>query len=293
MREFALRHWKKLLIAGLLAAGGAPLSMVVSGLLTPEAHAASAGGVSGGVSGPVLNGGNTNTGVYFFSPAGTDVIMPFRDNTNTQVGYIRLGSAGAELTNESNSQHVSLTARRSTGSARTMIDCDPGIANTTTSGRCVFVNQSDVGKLVPESVTSSTTLQDDDVFTTSALNIGDDPSGGTDLYAITAYFLVDTGGSAGININMQWVRGGSVNPSIQLICQSVTTGDVLQASVIWSNSTAKLFTVPATGLSISCQGEVQVTGTSSTMKLQWAQGTSSGTSTILQNGSWIRLHKLT
>lgn len=143
-------------------------------------------------------------------------------------------------------------------------------------------------KAADESVTSSTTLQDDDELqvsveasavyeVTGLLIFGADPAGDLKL-----------GWSAPTSATFSWALMGG-NASI-----AATSGSVILDRQTITSTGYQLGGVTAntTIMTARLRGILRVSTTAGTFKLQWAQLASSVNATIMKADSWIRLRRV-
>ena len=142
-------------------------------------------------------------------------------------------------------------------------------------------------KTANESVTSSTTLQDDDHLVDMTLEA-------STRYLFEAILLVGSSGAAAGELKLQWVEStsafsfivvrsiiGDTVPTISNLVQSLPTEVTAEASESVAGTSQILW---FTGLITA--------GAADTLKLQWAQNTSNATATTLAAGSMVRLTNL-
>lgn len=148
-----------------------------------------------------------------------------------------------------------------------------------------FTQQQVKIKTADESVTSSTSVQDDDHLTMT-------------LNANTNYWLdgvLISDGAVGGDIKLQLVvPSGTVRWMADGIVSSATaTVDLVDR--FWKvGSTTTIIGTVASGTKslIHISGIIRVAGSGGTFKLQWAQGTSSGTATRLFTNSFLRVTRV-
>lgn len=145
-------------------------------------------------------------------------------------------------------------------------------------------------KTADETVTSNTTLQNDDELAVA-------------LATATTYRLESRlyvfGAAAGdikvalafpANTTVQAFGGHSIVTGAVTVA---TSADVEARAVVTqtaSPTTALSFGVPDTnGIVVTLSATVVTTSTAGTLNLQWAQNSSSGTGTIVKIGSWLRV----
>lgn len=156
---------------------------------------------------------------------------------------------------------------RYTGSAWTLFD-----ANTQSAYKSAI-----------ESVTNSTTFQNDDHFSFSVL--------ASSTYALDGYVVYDGASGTG-DIKTQWTgpAGASMyytnfgtNVSGGLTTYNVVTQGLGASRDMGANG--------ATAMSFAPKAVLVVAGTAGTFQFQWAQNTSSATSTRILSG-WMKLTKI-
>lgn len=145
-------------------------------------------------------------------------------------------------------------------------------------------------KSADQSVTSSTVVVDDThLQMTLKANIQYDIIGG----------LFYTGALAG-DLKLQWAFSASTGTEIDIAGMGLVeaagtfSGDMMGLARSTSTSPTATITygADANGVGLVIMGNI-IVGTSDTLlKLQWAQGTSSGTATTVMKGSWVRAFPL-
>ena len=140
-----------------------------------------------------------------------------------------------------------------------------------------------------ESVTSSTTFQDDDDFTVSLE--------ANRLYLIRL-FLVAAGAPAG-DIKLDWTVTGGVAQYTTRQCRGMALAgtnstDTTMRTSPHNLSTAVTYGVEATNGSIREEFLVEtiVAGTSGTLTLRWAQNTSNATATSVSANSFMTIEEV-
>ena len=150
------------------------------------------------------------------------------------------------------------------------------------------------GKTADESVTSSTTLQDDD-------DLVDIPLEEDGIYALQACLHFDaaangpgvqfrfvlsaaSAAACGIIAHASDSGGNSISDSLPIGASS-TTGSTFANSAAMDESADPTFMI---------HGIIHANGAAdSTLKLQWAQNTSDANALTLKKGSWIALTRIT
>lgn len=143
-----------------------------------------------------------------------------------------------------------------------------------------------VRKTADESVTSSTTLQNDNhLFLSVATNT---------TYILDAFIIYD-GQSAG-DLKYGWTAPASATLDWTPRDLSTTVGatmvDAIDMAWLQIGSTETTGAWATTWGVATPTGLLQVSGTSGTLQLQWAQDTSNATATRVKTNSWLRLQKV-
>lgn len=183
---------------------------------------------------------------------------------------VNVAAAGAlmdsDLLDEDDLSSDSATAPASQQSIKAYVDNQ----NSTQNLKNLFAI-----KATDETVTSSTTLQDDDDLSVS-------------LEANTAYsfemFLdIDTTATADFKFKVVVPSGTNARGVPQTAVNAYSISDLtVDISPNFASTEVRGYTIT---------GSVVTSGTSGTLQLQWAQNTSDATGTTLKEGSWIRLQK--
>lgn len=148
-------------------------------------------------------------------------------------------------------------------------------------------------KSADESVTSSTTLQDDNELLISLA------AGKT--YCIEAFILAS--GAAAGDIKIAWARTGTLNHTGARFCEgpganttdvtaaaaAATTVGVTRANGGNALTTANSYGVDGAAVSAIREQFVIQSAVTGTLTLQWAQNASSGTATLVRAGSWLKV----
>lgn len=143
-------------------------------------------------------------------------------------------------------------------------------------------------KAATESVTSSTTLQNDDIFSWSVL--------ANSAYALSGYVVYDGAQSSAGGLKTTFTGpasssmfytnfGGSDETSGSLSTHNM----VIQGLTGTRNMPTQ---VTASTMSFSPKGTLVVGVTAGTLQFQWAQAVSNGTATRIMGGSWMKLEKI-
>lgn len=142
-------------------------------------------------------------------------------------------------------------------------------------------------KLVTESVTSSTVLQNDnDLFVPVAAN---------STYLMELLLLHDSDNNAAADIDISWtgptgatmnwgVHGANINETGS---SGTITATNMQTRLI--NEEATFGGGDSTGTTAFASGLLITSGTAGTLQLQWAQNTSNAVATNVRAGSWLKL----
>lgn len=144
-------------------------------------------------------------------------------------------------------------------------------------------------KTADETVTSSTTNQDDDHLTMTVQ--------ANAVYRFLAYFKYSAHSSGDLKFGFTGPAGATLDWTGHALLPADTG---TSAPAIWITSeaiTRQDFTVGGVGAENTSLATVWIFGTlqttsSGTFKLQWSQGTSNGTGTIMRAGSWMSLDKM-
>lgn len=175
------------------------------------------------------------------------------------------------------------------------VDSDNGTWGTTLNTAINQINDYDVFKYktADESVTSSTTLQDDDHLTAMSLGVG--------TYIIEAMYLVS--GAAAGDVKIAWAFSGTATASyragqgptdtttsVKSTTAATTVG--VNRSAAAGDTTAAItsatpYGVDGTNWSYIYERGLMVVTVAGTLKTQWAQLASSGTATVMRTGSWM------
>lgn len=148
-----------------------------------------------------------------------------------------------------------------------------------------FTNIHWAQKTGTESVTSSTTLQDDDTLVVAVsanasylvqqLMIYDGATGGD----------LKVGWTAPASATFSWLHTGLASTAASFSDDGTGAGDLTSA-----------FTFGALGTGTNCgvmfHGVLTTSGTAGNFQVQWAQGTSSGTATRVFSGSFLSLRRM-
>lgn len=149
-------------------------------------------------------------------------------------------------------------------------------------------------KTADESVTSSTTIQNDDELASMPLTAGIS-------YAVEA-FIIASGAAAG-DIKITWARSGTINQIGARLCigptvnttdvqgtgAAATTNGVTRASGGHALTTAISYGTDGTNNSAIHEQFTLQCVVSGQLTFQWTQNASSGTATIVKAGSWIKI----
>lgn len=150
-----------------------------------------------------------------------------------------------------------------------------------------FTEQIFALKTADESISSSTTLQNDDElrvavvagakYTMEAFLIytgAADPAGGLKL-----------GWTGPSGATMKWANFGvTQNVSPTLVNYNVVVESIGGGRGVGTNGAAEMSSRPC--------GQLTVSSTAGNLQLQWAQGTSNATATVVKAGSWIKIVRI-
>lgn len=130
-------------------------------------------------------------------------------------------------------------------------------------------------KTADETVTSSTTLQNDDhLFVSVAANT-------TYLLELDFVFSANASGDLKTTFTVPSGTTGSLNMTSDA---GTSTGVSMTSTAVWdgtgADEQARIF------------GRVVTSSTAGTVRLQWAQNASFGTGTIIRNGSFLRITRI-
>ena len=138
-----------------------------------------------------------------------------------------------------------------------------------------------ISKAADESVTSSTTLQNDDHFTLTAT--------ANTVYIIELFLYLEAGGGSG-NFKFAWTLPSGTHDTMQLVEGAANTVLVRFSENIASGTEFGGFTY-ASGVATKITSLVTLT-TGGTVTLQWAQGSSNGTASTIGANSWMTYRKV-
>lgn len=160
-----------------------------------------------------------------------------------------------------------------------------GVGDVVTASRINiwFINTLFAQKTATESVTSSTTLQDDDhLFVAVEANA---------VYEIALILSYDAGGAGDLKTSMTVPAGASLVGVASGINSPGTliTDDFVSA---WTGVMNPGGLGAGTTAAMSAQGLLTVAGTAGDVRLQWAQLVSSSTATRLFAGSYLLLRRV-
>ncbi|MGW3421283.1 glycosyl hydrolase family 28-related protein [Streptomyces phaeochromogenes] len=165
-----------------------------------------------------------------------------------------------------------------------------GTPNDLAPGTCSYPGGAKFArKTADETVTSSTTLQDDDHL---ALAV---ESGHT--YDFKVFMLVDGGVTGDLKTAFTFPTGSTLHftgrgPTTGLASGSGGDCEFNGRQSATSGSTTISFGTSGSRLGITLEGILIVGSTAGSFQLQWAQNTSDGTGTTLKAGSYIKLDKV-
>jgi hypothetical protein len=173
------------------------------------------------------------------------------------------------------SANITYTLPTSQGAAGSILTNDGSGNLSWGNGGVSFVQKS-----TTQSVTSSTTLVDDNAFTfTLAAN---------KTYEVTGVLRMDCGSTG--HMKVQFVAPTSSTEFITAFVNRSAQDDVTYIlSPTTSYDISSLGTTSSTTDMVEVKGIVTTSSTSGTFKLQWAQQTSSSTATTVYSGSYIKV----
>jgi hypothetical protein len=150
-----------------------------------------------------------------------------------------------------------------------------------------LVNTTAVVKSANESVTSSTTLQDDDELSVSVA--------ANSTYEVTCFLKYD--GPTAADLKCQWVVPASATFDFALMRLATTAGAFTDDATDWNtDSAAGSFLIGTIGSGTNAaalfHGVLIVGATAGTFKLQWAQSTSDATPTRILARSTLVLRRI-
>lgn len=140
-------------------------------------------------------------------------------------------------------------------------------------------------KPTTESVTSSTTLQDDDVFLFSLI--------ANSAYALEGYVVYD--GAADPNGGLRSTFSGPAGSSMFYTNFGTNSNSSLTVYNVVTQAlagTRDMGTNAATAMSFQPSGVVVVGGTAGVLQFRWCQGAVNATATRILGGSWMKLTKI-
>ncbi|MEN9523688.1 MAG: hypothetical protein RL065_2065 [Bacteroidota bacterium] len=201
-------------------------------------------------------------------------------NSNNSAAELRLAEPSSSGTNytiwkaQAQSANVTYTLPASQGAANSVLTND-GSGNLTWGlGSVQFAEKS-----ADESVTSSTTLQDDNDFTFSL--------GANQTYEVTGLIKASCG-STGL-IKVQFVAPSGSTEFINVFINRTATDDVSFVTSPTSSFNIATAAVSSTTDVIMINGKVKTSSTAGTFKLQWAQKTSNSTATTFYTDSYLKV----
>lgn len=161
---------------------------------------------------------------------------------------------------------------------------DTAIGSTQITDKRVMVAEQFVRKTADESVTSSTTLQNDDAL---ALAVG-----ANEVWEVEASIRY-SGASATPDLKMDFTSPAGAS-GVLAAFGSVSTGDVHQAPQEWSITGAFTQTFGTGGgvRTVLAKGVLITAGTAGNLQCRWAQNTSSADATTVKANSYIRARRV-
>lgn len=140
-------------------------------------------------------------------------------------------------------------------------------------------------KPADESITSSTTLQnDDDLFFSVAASAS---------YALDGYLLTSGATTGTGDLKIDWTVPASTTMKYTSFGVT-TTGPAVQyeATANLSSTARSIGTNGSADMGVNLRAVIITSTTAGTVQLRWAQNTSIATATILRAGSWLRLTRI-
>lgn len=198
-------------------------------------------------------------------------------NSAAELRFAEPSSSGSNYTTlkaQAQSANITLTLPASQGAANSVLTNDGNGNLTWGLGSVQFAEKS-----ADESVTSSTTLQDDNDFTFTL--------GANQTYEVTGLIKASCGGTG--LLKAQFVAPSGSTEFINIFINRTATDDV---SFMTSPTTAyniATAAVSATTDVIMVNGKVKTSSTAGTFKLQWAQKTSNATATTFYTDSYLKV----
>lgn len=192
---------------------------------------------------------------------------------NSGIGIVDVDGNGTETIDGA------LTAQLSPGASATYV-CDGANWNSVGGGRPEEIRV----KTGDESVTSSSTLQDDNQMVGFTVEV-------STLYEIECFLFV-TVASATPDFKLAWSFSQTPSQSQYVALSANASGTVTgDQSVMTTSVTYQI--ASAVDQSFFIKGSFQTHATlAGILTLQWAQGTSDGTATILKDGSWMKITRI-
>lgn len=144
-------------------------------------------------------------------------------------------------------------------------------------------------KTANETVTSSTTLQNDDELFVSV--------SASTYYKFTALLLWTSGGTPDFKFALSMPASATARGAIANWSNAGAAGSLLVNSFTLTDTTA--VSISGAGTTFSSQGQhtlvhgyILTSVTAGTVYIQWAQNTSDASNTVVYAGSWLQLQQL-
>jgi len=149
-----------------------------------------------------------------------------------------------------------------------------------------FIQPLFARKTIDESVTSSTTIQDDDELSLTVI--------ANATYDVTCHIIYQADGVGDMNVQFSGPAGASFN----WVANGVASTQTATGSFFVGEGTLATTNIVVggngAGSSVVCRpsGLLIVGGTAGTFRFRWTQGTSSGTATIVKANSFMTARRV-
>lgn len=201
-------------------------------------------------------------------------------NSNNTAAELRLAEPSSSGSNysiikaQAQSANITYTLPASQGATNSVLTNDGNGNLTWGLGSVQFAE-----KTADESVTSSTTLQDDNDFTFTL--------GANQTYEITGLIKASCSGTG--LIKAQFIAPAGSTEFINIFINRSATDDVSFMTSPTTSYNIATTTVSSTTDVIMVNGKVRTSSTAGTFKLQWAQKTSNATATTFYTDSYLKV----